>query len=242
MKEFGKYFIFLSTLFSKREPFRVYWKLVFNEAEAIGINSILIVVIFSVFMGAVTVIQTSYNLVNPLVSRDVIGMVARDTTILEFAPTVLAIVFAGKVGSHIAGELGTMRISEQIDALKVMGINAASYLVLPKIVASIITYPMLVIIACFLSLLGGYMAGVYTGILTDNEYIVGIRTEFSGFNIIFALVKSVVFAFLISSISSFKGYFTKGGALEVGKASTSAVTASCIAILFADYLLAQLLL
>ena len=163
-------------------------------------------------------------------------------TVQELAPTVIAIVFAGKVGSSISSGLGTMRITEQIDALEVMGVNSASYLVLPKVIASIIMYPLLVILAMFLSIYGGYIAGTLTNIITEQEYIYGIRLDFNPYTIKFAMIKSVAFAFLISSISAYKGYFTKGGALEVGIASTSAVTNSCIAVLLADYLLAQLLL
>ena len=163
-------------------------------------------------------------------------------TLLELAPTITCIVLSGKVGSNIAGGLGTMRISEQIDALEVMGINSTSYLVLPKIIASLVTFPMLVVLAGFLSIFGGYLAGTLTGNITPHDYIYGIRADFNTFNIPFALIKSLVFAFLISSISAFQGYYTKGGALEVGIASTNAVTSSCISVLISDYLLAQLLL
>lgn len=234
--------MFVGALFTNRESFRTYVNLVLNEAILIGINSIVIVVIVSTFIGAVSAVQTAYNLVSPLISDYVISLIVRDMTILELAPTITAIVFAGKVGSNIAGELGTMRITEQIDALEVMGINSVSYLVLPKIIATVLVYPMLVIIAGFLSIMGGYIASMVTGIVTETEYVYGIRYDFNEFSVTFALIKSVFFAFLISSISSYKGYYTKGGALEVGKASTSAVTNSCIAILTADFLLAQLLL
>lgn len=242
MKGIGKYFIFLGQMFVKRERFKTYVGLVFDECILIGIDSLVIVTIISTFIGAVTCIQTAYNLVSPLIPDYIISVVVRDMTLLELAPTITALVFAGKVGSNIAGELGTMRISEQIDALEVMGINSASFLGLPKVVASLITYPMLVILAGFLSLLGGYIAGTYTGVITPDEYIYGMRADFNGFNVTFALIKSLAFAFLVSSISCYKGYYTTGGALEVGKSSTSAVTNSCIAILAADYLLAELLL
>jgi phospholipid/cholesterol/gamma-HCH transport system permease protein len=163
-------------------------------------------------------------------------------TVLELAPTIMAIIFAGKIGSSMAGGLGTMRITEQVDALEVMGINSSSYLVLPKIIASMLMYPMLVIFAGVCSLLGGYLVGTLTGIMTPTEYIMGLRSVFNQYTITFALTKSIVFAFLISSISCFKGYFTHGGALEVGIASTEAVTSSVIAVLLADYFLANLLL
>lgn len=242
MKSIGKYFIFLGSLFVNRESFKTYVRLIIDESILLGVDSIFIVAIVSTFMGAVTAVQSAYNLVSPLIEDYIIGTLVRDMTVLELAPTVIAIVFAGKVGSSISSGLGTMRITEQIDALEVMGINSASYLVLPKIISAVIMYPLLVTLAMFLSIYGGYIAGTLTNILTEQEYIYGIRLDFNPFTIKFALIKSVVFAFLISSISAYKGFFTKGGALEVGIASTSAVTNSCIAILLADYLLAQLLL
>jgi len=242
MKSIGKYFIFLGSLFVNRESFKTYVKLIIDECILLGVDSIFIVAIVSTFMGGVTAVQTAYNLVSPLIEDYIIGTLVRDMTVQELAPTVIAIVFAGKVGSSISSGLGTMRITEQIDALEVMGINSASYLVLPKIIAALIMYPLLVILAMFLSIYGGYIAGTLTNIITEQEYIYGIRLDFNPYTIKFAMIKSLAFAFLISSISAYKGYFTKGGALEVGIASTSAVTNSCIAILLADYLLAQLLL
>lgn len=234
--------MFIGLLFSNREKFSTYVKLILEECVSIGVNSIVLVAIVATFIGAVSTIQTAYNLVSPFIPRYVISQVVRDLTILELAPSIMAIVFAGKVGSHIAGELGTMRITEQIDALEVMGINSASYLVLPKVIAAIITYPLLVIIAGYLAIAGGYMAGAATGVITGAEYIYGLRVDFNPFTVTFAMIKSLVFAFLVASISAYKGFYTSGGALEVGKASTSAVTNSCIAVLCADYLLAQLLL
>ncbi len=162
--------------------------------------------------------------------------------ILELAPTITCIVLAGKVGSNIAGELGTMRITEQVDALEVMGINSASYLVLPKVLAAMITFPMLVIMAAFLGILGGYLAGTLSGVISPRDYVYGIRDGFVAYNVFFMCLKPVVFGFLISTISAYQGYYTRGGALEVGQSSTQAVTTSCIAILVADYVLAQLFL
>lgn len=193
-------------------------------------------------MGAVTTVQTAYNMVSPLIPKFIISQVVREMTILELAPTIIAIIFAGKVGSSMAGGLGTMRITEQIDALEVMGINSASYLVLPKVIASLLMYPLLVILAGVCALVGGYLVGSITGIITPTDYIYGIRFVFNEYMVTFALIKSFVFAFMISTISCFKGYFTKGGALEVGISSTEAVTTSVIAVLIGDYLLAQLLL
>ncbi|MCB0505126.1 MAG: ABC transporter permease [Cyclobacteriaceae bacterium] len=241
MKSIGKYFIFIGSLFKNRETFRTYVGLFFDESVKVGTDSIFLIAIVSVFMGAVTTIQTAYNLVSPLIPDYVVALVVRDMVLLELSPTIIAIIFAGKVGSNIAGELGTMRITEQIDALEVMGLNSSSYLVLPKVLATIFMFPALVITSAFLSILGGYVATVFTGVITPFEYIQGIRYHLNEFMVTFAMIKSVTFAFLISSISSYMGYYTKGGALEVGKASTAAVTNSVIAILLADYLLAQLL-
>jgi len=242
MKEFGRYVMFIGSLFVRRESFKTYYKLVLEESVQIGVKSILLIALVSAFMGAVTTVQTAFNLVSPFVPKFVISQVVREMIILELAPTIMAIIYAGKVGSSMAGGLGTMRITEQIDALEVMGINSASYLVLPKIIASILMYPLLVIVAGFCGLLGGYLVGSIGNIITPYDYVYGIRSSFNEFTITFALIKSVVFAFMISSISSFKGYYTKGGALEVGIASTAAVTSSVIAVLIGDYLLAELLL
>jgi phospholipid/cholesterol/gamma-HCH transport system permease protein len=241
MTSLGQYLLFISRVFSNREKLKVYIKLYFDECMIIGIDSLVIVSIVSTFIGAVTTVQTVYNLVSPLIPLYIVSVIVRDMTILELAPTITAIVFAGKVGSNIAGQLGTMRITEQIDALEVMGINSASYLVLPKIVAGITMYPLLVILSGFLAIVGGYFAGTFAGLLTPEDYIMGLRNDFKPFSVTFAFIKSFVFSYLVTSISAYKGYFTHGGALEVGVASTQAVTNSCIAILAADFLLAQLL-
>jgi phospholipid/cholesterol/gamma-HCH transport system permease protein len=242
IREIGKYFIFLGHLFTNRETFLTYYKLTLEECVHIGIGSILLVALVSTFMGAVTTVQTAFNMVSPLIPDYVISQVVREMTVLELAPTIIAVIYAGKVGSSMASGLGTMRITEQIDALEVMGINSVSYLVFPKIIASMLMYPLLVIVAGVCALAGGYLVGTLTGIITPDDYIYGIRFTFNEFTITFALIKSVVFAFLVASISSYKGYYTHGGALEVGVSSTQAVTNSVIAVLLADYLLAQLLL
>lgn len=242
MSSVGRYFIFLGALLSNREKLGVYYRLVMDECISIGINSVFIVGIVSTFIGAVTCVQTAYNLVSPLIPLSIIAVIVRDSTILELAPTITSVVLAGKVGSNIAGQLGTMRITEQIDALEVIGINSGSYLVLPKIIAGMMMFPLLVTLAAFLSIFGGYLAGTLANIITPTEYIEGLRSDFKSFGLVFAIIKSVVFAFLITTISAFKGFNVRGGALEVGSASTSAVTNSCIAVLAADFLLAQLLL
>ena len=242
IKEIGKYFMFLGNLFTNRETFKTYYKLVLEECISIGLGSLFLVALVSTFMGAVTTVQTAYNMVSDFIPNYVISQVVREMIVLELAPTIIAVIYAGKVGSSMAGGLGTMRITEQIDALEVMGINSISYLVFPKIIASIMMYPLLVIIAGVCGMLGGYLAGTLTGIITPTDYVYGLRSSYNEFTVIFALIKSVVFAFLVSSISSYKGYYTQGGALEVGVSTTQAVTTSVIAVLIADYLLAQLLL
>lgn len=237
----GKYFLFLGKLFTRREVFAVYWKRFMDECIQIGVNSILIIAIVALFIGAVTCVQTYANLVSPIIPVYIVSNIVRDMTLLELSSTFMCVVLAGKVGSNIASELGTMRITEQIDALEVMGINSASYLVLPKIVAAVFTFPLLAILSGFLGIFGGYLAASLTGILTPEEYIYGIRYSFIPFNVFIAIIKALVFGFLIASISSYKGFYTTGGALEVGKSSTAAVTNSCISVLVADYLLAELL-
>ncbi|RTQ52189.1 ABC transporter permease [Hymenobacter gummosus] len=242
VKVFGQFLLFLQSMFVRSERVKVLWRRTLDEAVNIGIDSVFIVSIVAAFIGAVTCVQIAYNLTNPFIPRSTIGYMVREMTILELAPTITSIVLAGKVGSSIAGGLGTMRITEQIDALEVMGINSTSYLVLPRILGAIITFPLLVILAMVLSILGGYLAGTLSGAMTGQEYIEGIRDTFIPYNIAFALIKSLVFAFLVSAISAYRGFYTEGGALEVGTASTTAVTHSIIAILLADYVLAQTLL
>lgn len=242
IKEIGKYFMFLGHLFVNRETFKTYYKLTLEECVSIGLGSLFLVALVSTFMGAVTTVQTAFNMVSDLIPDYVISQVVREMIVLELAPTIIAVIYAGKVGSSMAGGLGTMRITEQIDALEVMGINSISYLVLPKVVASVTMFPLLVIIAGVCGIFGGYLAGTLTGIITPNDFVYGLRSSYNEFTVIFALIKSVVFAFLVASISSYKGYYTQGGALEVGVSTTNAVTTSVIAVLVADYLLAQLLL
>ena len=213
-----------------------------HQSVEIGMGSLGIVAVISVFMGAVSAVQTAYQLTNPLLPKDTIAMIVRDTVILEFAPTLVCIVLAGVIGSKIAGELGNMRVSEQIDALEIMGINTKSYLVMPKILAALITIPLLVILAMVLGIYGGRLAGSLGGILSTDTYDRGLTQSFVPKNVWFALAKAYTFAFIISSVSSFYGYNVKGGALEIGRASTTAVITSCILILFADYILASFLL
>lgn len=220
----------------------MYWKELMHQCNEIGFGSLGIVSIISVFIGAVSTIQTSYQLVNPLIPAETIAQIVRDTVILEFAPTLVCIVLAGVAGSRIASELGNMRVSEQIDALEIMGINTRAYLVLPKIIAALLMIPFLVVIAMVLGIWGGRLAGTMAGIVSPNIFDKGLLQDFVPYNVIFALTKSYVFAFIISTIPAFFGYYVKGGALEIGRASTKAVIISCIMILFADYVLSAILL
>lgn len=229
-------------MFTKPENWRMYWKEFMHQCVEIGIGALPIVVIISLFLGAVTTVQTAYQLVSPLVPASTIAQIVRDSMILELSPTVVSIVLAGVVGSKIASELGNMRISEQIDALEIMGINTKSYLIMPKILGSLVVIPCLIVISAVLGIWGGRMAGAMSGILATDIFDIGLRQNLNIYNINFAMYKSYTFAFILSSIPAYFGYNVKGGSLEIGRASTSAVVVSCILILFADYALAALLL
>lgn len=232
----------LKGMFSRPENLKMYWKELMHQSVEIGMGSLWIVSIISIFMGAVSAVQTAYQLVSPVIQKETIAQVVRDTVILEFAPTLVCIVLAGVVGSKIAGELGNMRVSEQIDALEIMGINTKSYLIGPKILAALITIPLLVVLAMVLGIYGGRLASTLGGILSGDTYDRGLLLDFVPKNVWFALVKAYSFAFIISSVSSYYGYNVKGGSLEIGRASTAAVITSCILILFADYILAFFIL
>lgn len=239
---FGAYIIMLKGMFKKPENYRMYWKEFMHQCVEIGIGSLPIVVIISVFLGAVTTVQTAYQLVSPLVPQQTIAQIVRDSVILELSPTVVSIVLAGVVGSKIASELGNMRTTEQIDALEIMGINTRSYLVMPKILGSLVVVPCLVVLSAVLAIWGGRFAGNAAGILATDIFDAGLRQNLNLYNINFALYKAYTFAFIISSVPAYYGYHVKGGALEIGRASTTAVVVSCILILFADYILAAILL
>jgi phospholipid/cholesterol/gamma-HCH transport system permease protein len=239
---FGRYILMLKGMFSRPENAKLYWKEFMHQCSDIGLGSLGIVCIISVFMGAVSTVQTAYQLVSPLIAKTAIAQIVRDTVILEFAPTLVCIVLAGVVGSKIASELGNMRVSEQIDALEIMGINTKTFLVLPKIVAAIFTVPLLVVLAMVLGIWGGRMAGSMAGILSTDTFDRGLSEGFLPFNVFFSLIKGYTFAFIISSVPAYYGYYVKGGSLEIGRSSTKSVVVSCIVILLADYMLAALLL
>ncbi len=228
--------------FIKPEKLSITRKRIFEEINSLGIGSLGIVAIISVFMGAVITIQSAFNFESPLIPPYAVGVAVRDSMILEFSPTIVSLILAGKIGSSIASEIGTMRVSEQIDALEVMGINSAGFLIQPKVLAAVFFNPILVIFSMFLGVLGGYIFGLLTGVVTDYEYTLGITYEFRPYNVMYALVKTAVFAFIITSVSSYHGYYTQGGALEVGRSSTKAVVYSSVLILVFNFLLTQLLL
>lgn len=242
LHEFGTFLLLVRRLFVQREKFSVYWEATMREAVSMGVGSVVIVVIISVFVGAVSTVQTAYQLFDGLIPRSAIGNIVSASAILEFAPTITSLVLAGKIGSSIASQLGTMRVSEQIDALEVMGINSASFLILPKVVGAALVFPMLVVLAAFLIHVGGILAGDVQGLVTPYEFAEGARGAYKFFQVVFMLIKSVTFGLIISAIGSYQGYRVSGGALEVGEASTRAVVQSCIGVLVADFLLANYLL
>lgn len=213
-----------------------------KELDSIGLGSLGIVSIISIFMGAVITLQTSANIDSAFVPAYTVGFTARQSMILEFSTTIIALILAGKVGSNIASEIGTMRTSEQIDALEIMGINSANYLVLPKILASMFIFPFLAILSMFIGIFGGYVIALFSGVVSTADYIYGIQFDFRGFHVTYALIKSIVFAFIITSISSYHGYYASGGSLEVGEASTRAVVYSSVVVLIFNYIITQLLL
>lgn len=228
--------------FNKPENGRVYWKEFMEQCNDIGIRSLPIVLIISVFLGMVLTIQTSYQLVSSWIPKTVVAGIVRDSTILELSPTVICVVLAGVVGSKIASELGNMRVSEQIDALEIMGINTRTFLVMPKILAAMIMVPCLITISIAVSIWGGYIAGLFSHILTRQQFFLGLTEGFVPYNLFFAMIKSFVFSLIISIVPSYYGYYVEGGALEIGRASTTSVIVSCILILCADYGLSLLLL
>lgn len=229
---------------SMREPEKrsVYFRQTMIEIDKLGMSSLGIVALMSLFMGAVIALQTASNIDSPLIPNYTVGFTVRQSIILEFSPTIICLILAGKVGSNIASELGTMRITEQIDALDIMGINSYGFLIAPKILGSIIIFPFLIIISMFLGIVGGYLVCSLTGIIPTPDFIEGIQVDFKPFHVSYALIKTVLFAFIITSISSYHGYFTKGGAIEVGKASTRAVVYSSVVILVVNYVVTQLIL
>lgn len=239
--DIGNYFLLMFRVFDRPEKHSLYWRQIIIEIEKLGIQSIGIVAIISVFMGGIITLQLTYNMTNPLMPTYLIGLGNRDTLILEFSCTILSLMLAGKVGSNIASEIGSMRVTEQIDSLELMGVNSASYLILPKVVAVVFISPILFIFSVFCGIIGGLIAGPSVGVVTVAQYMSGIRTMFVPHYVSFSILKTLVFGFLIATVPSYWGYNVQGGALEVGKASTRSVVSTSILILFFDLILTQLL-
>ncbi|MGI9138593.1 MAG: MlaE family ABC transporter permease [Sediminibacterium sp.] len=239
---FGKYLLMLKGMFTATENKMMFWKEYMKQCVDIGIGSLPIVIIISFFLGAVMTLQTAAQLVSPMVPLSTIGIIVRDGILLEFAPTFLSIVLAGVVGSKIASELGNMRVSEQIDALEIMGINTKNYLILPKILGAFTMVPILVGISAVVGIWGGYIAGNWTGSVPAEVYLTGIRKGVETHYIVIAFYKSFIFSFIVSSVPCYFGYYVKGGALEIGKAGTQSVVVSCILILIADNIVAAIAL
>ena len=239
---FGRYIMMLKGMFNKPENAKLYWKEFMKQCADIGVGSLGIVCIISLFMGAVSTVQTAYQLVSPLISKTTIAQIVRDTVILEFAPTLVCIVLAGVIGSKIASELGNMRVSEQIDALEIMGVNSANYLILPKITAFVAFMPVLVIFSMFLGMIGGYVICYITNTPPPETYIYGIQAFFNEFFVWYSILKSMLFGFIIASVAAYFGYYAKGGSLDVGKASTDSVVMNSILILVVDLAFTQLVM
>lgn len=238
----GQYFALLLKVFSKPERHSVYARQIFNEIDNLGVKSVGIVVVISIFMGGITTLQVAYNMTNPLLPVYLIGLGNRDTLILEFSSTIMALIMAGKIGANITSEIGSMKVTEQIDSLEIMGVNSASYLILPKIVAVVSIFPLLYILSVFFGIIGGLIVGPAVGAVTATDYLAGVQYLFNPYYVTYSLIKSVVFGFLIASIASFFGYTVEGGAFDVGRASTRAVVNTNLLILVWDLILTQLLL
>ena len=237
----GQYFLMIKEMFRKPTKWSVMRHLIFKDIDDLIINSLGIVAFIAFFVGGVVTIQTALNMTSPLIPKTLVGFATRQSVILEFAPTFISIIMAGKVGSFITSSIGTMRVTEQIDALEVMGINAINYLVFPKFIASML-YPFLISIAMFLGILGGLAASVIGGFVSLDDYIAGIQMDFIPFHMTYAFIKTFVFAFLLATIPSYYGYYMKGGALEVGKASTTSFVWTSVAIILLNYILTQMML
>ncbi len=229
-------------MFRKPQKKKIFTRTFWREIDDLVLSSFGIVAFISFFVGGVVVIQMALNLENPLIPRTLIGYATRESLVLEFSPTLISIILAGKVGSYITSSIGAMRVTEQIDALAVMGVNSLNHLVLPKIIATVLLYPFLIIFSMFLGIIGGYVAGNLTGLVSSQDFIDGIHKYVVNFHFYYALIKTAVFAFVIATIPAFYGYYVKGGSLEVGRASTKAVVWTSVVIILLNYILTQLLL
>jgi phospholipid/cholesterol/gamma-HCH transport system permease protein len=238
----GKYMLMMWEVFSKPQRLTIFWKRFIEEVNSIGVSSFPIVMLMSVFMGGVIALQTASNMDVPLLPEYTIGYITRQSTILEFSPTIISLILAGKIGSSVSSEIGMMRVTEQIDALEIMGVNSLNYLIFPKIMAAVFFFPIIIIFSMLLSMLGGWLSLVSTGLSSSESYVYGLRSFFRVYSVYYALSKTVVFGFLIISVSSFYGYYAKGGAIDVGRSSTKAVVYSSISILVANFLITQMFL
>ncbi len=242
IKSFGRYCLFMTQVFRIPEKWREFFKSLVNEIYKLGVNSIPLVIIISLFIGAVICIQMTINIVSPLIPSYSTGLATREILILEFSSTMMSLILAGKVGSNIASEIGTMRVTEQIDALEIMGLNSANFIVMPKIIGFVLFVPVLCVLSMFMGLIGGAVIAEFTTMISMENYIYGIQSFFNEWYIWYSIIKTLVFAFIITSIAAYYGYYVSGGALEVGQASTKAVVSSSIIILLADVILTKLLL
>lgn len=242
LKQIGQYAILLGRTFRRPQKLGIFRTRTVAEMNSIGLQTVGIVILMSFFMGAAIVVQTTNNLENPLLPRYIIGYSGRESIVLEFSSTVLALILAGKIGSNIASEIGTMRITEQIDALEIMGINSANYLILPKITAAVFFFPLLTLISILCGLIGGYVTVVLGGMFPVNEYVYGLQFDFDPFYVTYSLVKSFFFGFIVTSVSAYFGYYAKGTSLEVGRSSTRAFVTSCIMIVVVNVIITQIML
>lgn len=238
----GRYLLFLSQVFRRPEKWRLTIRQFFVEAGKLVIGSIPLIALISVFIGAVLVIQTANNMTSPMLPKMYIGYMTRESLILEFCSTMVCLILAGKIGSNISSEIGTMRITEQIDAMEMMGINSASYLVMPKILSTTLLNPLLTLMSLIVGLLGGYLIIALTGMIKISDYIDGIRFAFNGYYITYSLIKTAVFSFIISSVSAFYGYYAGGGSLGVGRSATTAIVVSSALILIFNLILTRIML
>lgn len=239
---FGRFVGWLPQIFSRPENFKMYWKETLRQTESIGIGSLLIVFLISIFIGAVTAVQFSYQLTGFSIPRYYIGYIVRDMTIIEMAPTITGLVLAGKIGSNIAAEIGGMRQKEHIAAMEIMGVNTSAYLVLPRLFACMLMVPLLVCVSAIFNMIGAFIASVPTGLFTADEFVQGLRAWFDGYNVFMMLVKAFTFGVILCLVSTYQGFFVKKGSIELGRAGTQAVVVSNILILLADYLIAVLLI
>ena len=238
----GEYFLFMKMVFKKPEKWKIFWRQFIIESDKLVLSSVLLVGVISLFIGGVLVIQTASNLENPIIDKMYIGYMVRESLVLEFCSTMVALILAGKMGSNISSEIGSMRITEQIDAMEMMGVNSAGFLVLPKVIASTILSPLLMLLSLALGLVGGWIVVEATNIIPPPSYITGIKAFYNGYYIFYSCFKMSLFCFMISSIAAFQGYYAKGGSLGVGRSSTRAIVVTSILILLADLIVTQLML